>query len=702
MLALLAAPAARALPPLEQLEARVGLSPAAQLAERAWEFSRDALGAGRLGLGVSAFGNLGYAHNHDVIDPLHSWTYSQGVVGAGLSIPVFGSRLQLEDSLAEQQVQLAQLDARRQLARRELIARLRKAYADYWLAQRATLLAQEYLKDGPALEHVLELRTRSGLLLDADRLELLSGFSLARRDEASGGAEREVALAVMRELTGADLDGGVAVRPLVPMGCLRSQDPGDEWMDADPELTGLQKIVALRAVNPRDSALYPVQSSVQLGYQSRDDMPTGQRGGSAVLNWSFQVPLEYGSQRHLLARAAAAQLSRARLEYELRRDELRAQRRELIARAAVLERNADFAATRLAAADAALDERALRHARLEGDTTEQLQKARLDHYHAARSLIDADKAVVYWYADWARFGTSACETPPSARSPPRAEGRPLAVRLDPIPAAAQARPGDRALYLWRSGEWLAHAAEGGGAAKLAALHSAGITRLLVSFDAGQMRAVTADPAALVQAVRGTHGQGLRVELLLADPLWIQPGQRPALLGIIIALKTVPFDGLHLDVEPEQLDAAPGKLPELLGALSQTLAAASAASPWPLALSLHPRDLEVEVGDGSFAQTLERLRVSPTLMVYVADPERAVAIAEPLLGHYPGLSFSVALSLEKSLGPQESLWSYPEPERRRRIEQVESGLAAANFTGLTLELEDAWGEASGLARLAAGE
>ena len=90
------------------------------------------------------------------------------------------------------------------------------------------------------------------------------------------------------------------------------------------------------------------------------------------------------------------------------------------------------------------------------------------------------------------------------------------------------------------------------------------------------------------------------------------------------------------------------------------------------------------------------------MVYVANPERAVAIAEPLLERYPALSFSVALSLEKSLGPQESLWSYPEEERRRRIERVEAQLSAANFSGLTLQLEDAWGETSGLARLAVGE
>jgi len=98
----------------------------------------------------------------------------------------------------------------------------------------------------------------------------------------------------------------------------------------------------------------------------------------------------------------------------------------------------------------------------------------------------------------------------------------------------------------------------------------------------------------------------------------------------------------------------------------------------------------------------RLRISPTLMVYVANPERAVAIAQPLLERYPQLSFSVALSLERSLGRDESLWPYPEEERRERLERVESELTAANFRGLTLQLEDAWGDAAGLPRLATGE
>jgi hypothetical protein len=708
---------ALALPPLEQLETRLDLSPAAQLAERSYESTRDSLSAGRIGLGVSAFGNLGYSDNHGIIDPQHSWTYQQGLVGAGVSIPVLGSRLQLEDTLSEQQVQLTQLDARRQLERRELVSRLRKAYADYWQAQRLELLAQGYLQDELSFQHVAELRTRAGLLLDADRLELLSGFSLARRDEASGGAEREVALGLMRELTGQDLDGGVAVRPLVPAACVQSLDASDEWIAADPELVGLQKVVALREASPRDSALYPVQSSVQLGYQSLEDMPTGQHGNSAVLSWSFQVPLEYGSQRRLLARAAAAQLSRARLEYEIRRQELQQQRRELIARAAVLHQSTEFAAVRLAAADAAVEERSLRAVRLEGDVAEQLQRARLQRYNAAKALVDADKALVYWYADWARFEIAPCQPANAGQQPVQPEG--AGAQLPPTqlqaaqPAgayrtdlaglhpAAALRP-SRTLYLWHAGGWLTSATTEAGERKFAEIHAAGITQLLISLDAEQLQRAMADPLPLVHAVRSTHEHGLRVELLLGDPAWIRSEQRGKLLGIIAALSSVPFDGLHLDLEPEQIDSAPDALPALLGSLAQTLAAASTASPWPLALSIHPRNLDVQVGDARFGELLQRLRVSPTIMVYVANPERVVAIAEPLLGRYPALSFSVALSLEKSLGPQESLWSYPQEERRRRIERVEAALTAANFSGLTLQLEDAWGDAAGLARLAAGE
>src|SRR5256884_9263118 len=204
-------------------------------------------------------------------------------------------------------MRLSRSAARRQLERRELTVRLRKASGDSGQPQRREARARGYLQDGPASEHVAPLRTRERLLLEGDRLELLTGFSLARRDESSGNAEREVALSLMREITGQDLDGGVAVRPLVPLGCVRGAEASENWTESDPELAGLQQAIALRQSSPRDSVLYPVQSSVQLGYTARDDMPTGQHGGSAVLSWAVHVPVEDPSQRPVLARAAAAQ-----------------------------------------------------------------------------------------------------------------------------------------------------------------------------------------------------------------------------------------------------------------------------------------------------------------------------------------------------------------------------------------------------------
>src|SRR5207248_9385290 len=85
---------------------------------------------------------------------------------------------------------------RRSSDHRELIARLRKAYGDYWQAQRLEVLAQGYLQDEPTFEHVAALRTRAGLLLEADRLELLTGFSLDRKSTRLNSSHRTISYAV--------------------------------------------------------------------------------------------------------------------------------------------------------------------------------------------------------------------------------------------------------------------------------------------------------------------------------------------------------------------------------------------------------------------------------------------------------------------------------------------------------------------------
>lgn len=687
-LACIASRAACALPPLEQLEQRASLSPAAQLADRAYAAQSASLGAERVGLGVSAFGDIGAAHNHDIIDPVHSYAYDQGMGGAGLTVPLLGSRLQLESGLDDRRAQLAQLAARRQLEQREIIGRLRKAYASYWQAQRLALLAESYLASEPQVERALALRTRAGLTLDSDRLELLSGFALARRDAAESTLTRANELGLMRDLTGLQLPGGIAVKPLVPADCIARDAADTDWANADPELLALRQVIAVRAADPRDSPLYPVQSNIQLSFQTQDQLTTGRHGGSAALTWWFQVPLEYGSQRRLLGEAAAAQLSSARLEYQLRREELIEQRLALIANLDVLRQAREVAAARLAAADAAVDERALRAQTLDGDVLERLQQARLARYAAAADLVRSETALVTWYGDWARFDSATCTAADAARA--AGPGNDTAASTRPPEVDPQRR--GRALYVWRSAQWLADSAGPAVDAEFAALHAAGISRILVSLDAEQLARALEDPSALAAAVARTHQRGISVALLLGDPHWILPAHRPDLIRIIDRLNSIAFDGLQLDLEPEQLDARPAQATALLGALADTLAAATLASPWPIGICIHPRDLDVSVNGTPFGVLLGRLRISPTLMVYVSSPDRALAIAAPVLRRYSDLTFRIAVSLEDALPRAQSLRAFPSAERGRRIEQIESGLSGPNFAGLSFELEDGWSEA----------
>jgi hypothetical protein len=657
---------AAALPPLAELEARLSLAPESQMSEQAYQSARAAAEAGKAGLGWSVYGNLGLADNHDVIDAEHSRTYTQTQQGVGVSLPLLGSRLQLRGGIDEQQAQLARLDGGRELQHREALRRLRKAYADYWQAQRTHLLAEQYLTDAPAVEQALEQRTRAGLLLDSDRLDFESGFELARRDAASAAAVQAASLDILRLLTHADLDAGVAAPPLLA-DCTQAADADSSWMDFDPELSGLRHIVALRDDDPRDSALYPIQSSLQVGYQGKTELTTGRQGSSGAVSWTFQMPLDYGGERRLLSQAAAAELARARLELEVRGDELQLQRRELLTRRSALRAAVQFAAARLSAADAAVRERELRAGELAGDVIERLQQARLARYNAAKAEVEAEAALVDWYAEWARFDATTCE---GAHRDAGGHGE-----------------ADRSLYVWQAADWLAGAAALSGEVELARLRSAGVARLLISLNAGELERVRADLSDLTTAVRRSQQRGMKVVLLLGDPSWITDAHREELLGIVRALQSVPFDALHLDLEPEQLPAEAA--PQAIEALAQTLQAVAAVSPWPLELSVHPRNLDASAAGQGLAAVLRTLHVAPTLMVYVADPERIVAIAGAALRAHPELRFRVAVSLERSAPAGQSLAELDDGARRAQLTQIEQRLQSVNFDGLALQLEDGW-------------
>ena len=682
---------ARALPPLSLLEAHLAQAPAAQLAEREYLAERDTLAAERAALGASAFGTLGAAHNHDIIDPTHSYTYDQGIGGAGLMLPLLGSRLRVEHTLTAAEERLTGLAARERLTRRELIGRLRKAYAAYWQGARLAQLAARYLAGQSAAAGELALRAQADMTLDAERLDILASFARARHDALAAHAAQLAALALMRDLTGLPLTDPAASRPRLSAACIARIAADRRWQASDPRLRSLRRVVALRAADPRDDALYPLQSNLQLSVQTQDQVTTGQHGASAALIWWVQIPLGYRAERRDLAAASRERLAEARLDYRMRLAELSERRAALLDQLQVLRQARTLAAQQVAAADEAVRERALRASTLGGRSIAGLLQAKAVRYRAGAARLAAEAGLIDWYGEWARFGSAICDAGATSAVPPPTVG---ATR--PAPVVAAARPLGRELYIWRAGRWLEQASSVQPRAQFAALRAAGVTGLRISLDAAQLARAMHDPTQLMEAVRRTHRAGFSVALLLGDPRWILPGHRAQLLRILRRLRAVPFDGLSLDLEPEQLRHPPTPIPELLDALAQTLAAARRASPWPIDLSIQPRDLAMPVDGKPFAAVLQRLRISVTLMVYVANPQRVRAIAAPLLRHDPQLTFRVALSLEKTAPTGQSLRPYPPAERTHRIAQIAAGLAAPNFAGLVFELEDGWRDAHLLA------
>ena len=220
---------------------------------------------------------------------------------------------------------------------------------------------------------------------------------------------------------------------------------------------------------------------------------------------------------------------------------------------------------------------------------------------------------------------------------------------------------------------------------------AGSQRVLLSFNKAQLQAL-ATPAGRQQVQRlldMAHGQSLRAELLLGEPAWVLPAQRQALLDLLAPLRSLPWDGLNLDLERSQLPAP--EQPNWDRNAIDTLHAVRAAVPWPLALTTHYRELQAP----GFAQRVRAAGATELVaMVYVSNPVRAADIAAPLLLQVPaGLRMAVAQSMERSLTPEESSHGAGKAAALRRWRTLAQALAGQpRFGGIVVQSWEEFKEA----------
>jgi hypothetical protein len=187
-----------------------------------------------------------------------------------------------------------------------------------------------------------------------------------------------------------------------------------------------------------------------------------------------------------------------------------------------------------------------------------------------------------------------------------------------------------------------------------------VRSVLLSLDNAQISGIAADSQAfthLVRLIGAAHERGLRVELLLGEPTWILLPHRQALLDIIGKLRSLPFDGLHLDLEPNQLERDEAEARGLLPDLVETLRVVKEVSPWEITAVLAPRYFDAPVGGDTLGRALEKAGIRRVaLMDYRSDPGRISARAIELLKANPGLRMNVAVSVEspQAVGAQVTL------------------------------------------------
>lgn len=658
LLALLAGPAAASgaleLPSLElQLRATPLFQAHAADATDGAEPARSLWGR------VRVYGSGGAARVDEVVDVGRTRHYDQATATAGLMWPLLGSRLHAEEESSERETAWLEVRLDIETRQRRALADLRRLYIEYWSAQQRERLAADFLAVQPNIAQVLRERTSAGLLLESDRLEFISALERVEMERLEAHSSQLAARAALQDLLARDLPDGQLEQPRLDALC---RDLAGA-IDSHPELQWLHEIAVRAQSSPRSSSLYPLRSDVRVGYARAHERETGQSGGSGVISWSFDYPI--GERELWRADRAHARLrsTRANEDYQRRRADLQDELRRIGAREAIAREQLQFAERARAAGDARVRERELRAQQLPGDVIEQLQQARYQQYRTATAQVDAEAGLYTAGNAWTSFAPSDCQ--------------------------AAAPTGGRGLYLWSSAPFLAALNSGDAEALLARLALARVEHIYLALDAGQIEHAMGDQRSLRTALAAARRHGLRVELLLGEPAWILPAGRAALLSIIDGLRGLPFTGLHLDLEPSQLDPAGGPGSQFLPELLATLRAVSERAAWPVGLSVHPRDLTVDVSGRPFAAYLQDLGVAPTLMIYSADPQRVAAVAGPMLSSWPSLRTRVAVSIEPELPAMESLASLPAAERERRLQLIETALAGRNFTGLVIQPARSW-------------
>ncbi|ACZ18404.1 hypothetical protein Taci_0164 [Thermanaerovibrio acidaminovorans DSM 6589] len=576
----------------------------------------------------------------------------------GLALPVLGSWHRERVSQIRARIDSLKGAQREMEARRANLTALRKAYVLLWTSQRRELLSRWFLRlEGQAMPP-MRRRTEEGYLLKADLLEMESWFHLARRQLEGALADQEMAMGIIRKATGRPYQEILkaetpSLRPVRyskgALGRYVNQD--------DPELGILQQVTEQMELAAHHQGRGGYEAEVRAGVSYSLEDP-GRGGHDAFVSFGLTAPVGLSKASRLSREAALFEAQAAAEEEAIHRMDRLSSILHGVSRCRHALSQLEFSSARLESALEALRVADLRASSIPGDVLERRLRAQMDLFSAAMDVVEAEGLAMQYHAELLELipQDGPQEDPVVISSPPPGTSQRWALVMTalggtPSPRGQSTGALQLGAYLWNGDRVL----NGEGDRLLELIGRSPFRRILISFTSRGIRSILdGGPASrrLHDFLRSARSSGVWVELLLGDPDFILDPK--GMVDLISRLKGLPFDGLHLDLEVDQIPGASQRRQELNRRFLQAVEAAAKASPWGVSVSIHPRYLEEPFRQETL-EGLHRSRVrGVAVMIYTSSTDRAVERFLSVARGVGDIRMWLAVSVEGNVSPEESL------------------------------------------------
>lgn len=648
--------------------------------------------------GLKIFGNIGLGDSTEPESAGSKYTvnYTQAHGRVGIALPILGSWARSAMAKLAADARVHESKQRLEAARVGSLAGVRKAWIVRWVEYQKRRLIDQFLAEEGKVVFVLQKRMEQRLLLPADYHEFLASFDLARWNKAISLGLEQQARTVIRLATGQNIPIEHIEIPDLPRTV--SEERLRQLVIKDhPELLHLKDAAATVAQRKNKAGLSDIDARLEGFLGGTRDFP-GTTGHNTTVQIALEAPLDIFNAGRADRRTADAAAQKAALNVKTRQELLLADlNAALYARDAAVT-NLSFTRQRLASSEQGLQQAMLRLSKLPGDTFEKHFQARVLHLRLSLDALSAidrfmqAQTEVLRVAGWpscvdSGARESVMDIPHGAQILCRISAQPASsTPPSTSPCTADPVPEKNSLpwlgvYIWNASPLLKEDF----LFALTKLINEGFYRLLVSLTRQQIDSLQKDPTPLRNFVQAAHKAKCTVELVLAESSWIEPQRRSDLIALLQQIQNsfhdIPLDGIHLDIEQDQLSQAQIQREQLAREFATTVKAAVLQSRWPVRISIHPRYLDPQGPTPWMGKELKQSGVrEAVLMAYITNFKNLSALLERIRRADGALPLAVAQSIEECLPVQNSFFSQGKAALKAHLELLRKTPLLNDVTG----------------------